>query len=410
MPKRTTRTKSRARRKRPSTKAKKPSKGEPVARHPSPHGGYDYGFKPWMAAVGSFDFVNNLRDADVGGVAYGSNYDEKLGEGPPFVSLVGRNEEPLRRAFEQFATWSKETDGDAVELTFVFLKDGSYIIGLSPEATRLVQRLTGFNRTHQPLYMLHLWRHHLRTTSSQTLRFREYKRSLVSPFYLCGSVQPALSRGAANAGTNSDLKIISPAILKFEATFIDEADVEPNTIAATLLRMRKAEATQSDRPKTSAPHDELKGPPKPSPAQVRKTRSEALRRHFPVTLGRIAASSRLLELKAQVIKRGVQDWQFVQAICNLTLCAEMGSRPHFMDVTSDNLTESIAEALSQRHESADGKGLPGDYPAEQVLEQVRLDAACLLHAIGGSGGMGHLSSLQKRLADMNLLSEHGEAS
>jgi hypothetical protein len=361
-------------------------------------------------ALGSFDFANNLRDADVGGVAYGFGYDEEFGEGPPFVSLIGRNEEPLRRAFEQFEAWSKETDGDAVELTFVFLKDGGYTIGISPEATRLEQRLTGFNRTHQPLYMLHLWPHHLRTTSAQALGFREYKRSLVSPFYLCASVQPGLSWGAAHAGMNLKLKTISPKILKFEATFIDETDVEPNTIPASLLQMRKVGVTQSGRPKASAPHDEIKGPPKPSPAQVRETRSAALRLHFPVTLGRIAASNRLLELRAQVLARGVQDWQFVQAICNLTLCAEMGSRTHFLDVPSDNLKESIAEVLSKRHESADGKGLPVETSVERVLEQVRLDAAYLLHAMGAGGGVDDLSSLEKRLADMQLLSEREETS
>ena len=49
------------------------------------------------------------------------------------MSLVGTNSEALSKAFTEFKRWATSSDGDAVELTFIFLKEGGYVLSICRE-------------------------------------------------------------------------------------------------------------------------------------------------------------------------------------------------------------------------------------------------------------------------------------
>ena len=102
--------------------------------------GFDYGIGITTMAVGSLEFNKNLVGAEVVAVAYGLEYSQKLGMTVPSITLVGRNEEPLRKAFEEFSDWAEATDADAIELTIVFMKSGGYRLCISPETGALFKR------------------------------------------------------------------------------------------------------------------------------------------------------------------------------------------------------------------------------------------------------------------------------
>lgn len=120
------------------------SAAKPIA---SERGGADYGSLPHVMGIGSMGFASHLHAADIVGVAYGEDRSTEFGAVVPSVSLVARNGAALRLAFNEFSAWVEATDGDAVELTFVLRKDGSYLLALGPEPSRLERRCLGFSRT-----------------------------------------------------------------------------------------------------------------------------------------------------------------------------------------------------------------------------------------------------------------------
>src|SRR5712692_6461869 len=94
--------------------------------------GFDYGCLPNVMGVGMYEFPNYLHDANVVGMAYGMDYSTELERPIPCISLVVRNEAPVRRAFDTFHAWAAGSDADALDVAFVFREDGGYLVVLSP--------------------------------------------------------------------------------------------------------------------------------------------------------------------------------------------------------------------------------------------------------------------------------------
>src|SRR5262245_25918113 len=107
--------------------------------------GYDFARRTALL-LGAPDFPRLLFAADVRAVVYGFDADPALPIGLPSVWLLGAHQQPLVEAFEQFAAWTAATDDDAVDLSWVFLNSGGYLLTLAPEQTRLQQRLLSHHR------------------------------------------------------------------------------------------------------------------------------------------------------------------------------------------------------------------------------------------------------------------------
>lgn len=108
--------------------AKSKSKKHPKKTKPSSEicHGYDYAFPPKVAVVGPPEFPGLLGEAKVFAVAYGIGRHSELGD-IPCVTLVGTNTDSLEKAFKEFERWTDQSDGDSVDLTFLFLRDGGYL-------------------------------------------------------------------------------------------------------------------------------------------------------------------------------------------------------------------------------------------------------------------------------------------
>jgi len=368
---------------------------ERTARKNSEPKGYDHGIKATAFSVGPLDLVNSLPRAEVDGIVYGKAYEPSLGTTVPLISLAGRNAALLRAAFHEFAQWSALSDGDAVELTFVFLKSGGYLVGASPEPTRLQQRMMGFDTTYHQISILPSWIKHIETVGPHTLEFRDYKEKLVSPFLLTAVTYD----GPLEPGRVPSVRQVAPELLKFEATILDEDDVEQGSQADMILHVGMERSLSSFKPGHKPTARRL-----PSPVEVRRARPLALRRSFPVTLARIARSDVMQALKAEVVANGAEAWQFDQAICNMVLSSDItGGHLHYETLASGNLLQEIAKAVATRYELADGKdGLPAS-TIEQIMRQISLDALFLLRMFGDHAPVGPLSDLMWRLKKLNLL-------
>jgi hypothetical protein len=331
--------------------------------------GFDYGTGFGTALLGDVEFPSLLGKANVRAVAYGFQWDPEFNVQLPLVSLIAESSEHLAEAFKHFSAWAKGSDGDAVDLSWVFLRNGGYLFGLGPEAGRLQERCLGFHRhvavrvTTAPL-----WIKPIDTCGPNTLAFRRYCEVLGSPF-LFGAASCSLPTHALPDATHGDfhpLEGVVP-IRKLSATLVDQDDVHAGSFPWLALQLhRRGKRLRRE-------------PPPFDPATFFRDRRTILTAHFPVTLERI----RVLASERADLAKLFQDfapWQVEQAICNLLLSYALFERqPHYPGVRSPDLPNVIGQALAQRVEQADGDSSRlRELRPEVIRKQIELDSLALL--------------------------------
>jgi hypothetical protein len=166
--------------------------------------GFDYGVSARAAAVGSPVFTQKLTQANIIAVAYGSVYADEVHSMIPFVSLVGRNESPLREAFREFTAWADASDGDAVDLTIVFHESNGYTIVISADTQKLIDRTLTYDAVFEPLSFQALWAKPIDTVSEPLKELRAFLEVGIRPFKLSASIYSGLTnyvwRGDARSG------------------------------------------------------------------------------------------------------------------------------------------------------------------------------------------------------------------
>ncbi len=356
-------------------------------------GGVDYGCLPDAMAVGSLRFPEYMHLADVVGVAYGESYSVPLARLIPTITLLTRNTKPIRQAFDEFNLWSVDTDDDALELSFVFRRDGSYLLALSPERSRLERRCLGYRRTGRAILMLLTWVKPIETTSSALLSLRDYASSFPSPIHFdAGRISPNLTPSVRIRPDIEQIEGLRP-LLKFEVAFFDETEVPPNSSAWVALQMASSRSRSGPRP----------GPPAPQPSDTGGTRARMLRTHFPVTIERLRRVEWFDSLCSGMARDfGVRRWQVDQAACNLLLSAELTGQPHFAGLRGARLQEQVSKALDARFELADGNVLE-PLETEPVSRQILADAAFLLRHYRKAHQIQDVVAAQAALSSAGLL-------
>ena len=334
-------------------------------KKPQPRG-YDYGCLPYAMAVASMDFPHHLTHASVEGIAYDTQWSSEFEGQVPTISLVARHADPLIKAFEDFNAWSKETDPDALEVTFVFRKEGGYVLGLSPEYGHLARRCLGYDRVHRPIALGPMWCKKLDSVHPDLQAIRAYCSSSLAPLRIDGLEQSNLLVGHTYLST-PDIRPIPSLrpLLKFDATFIDEDEVVPNSPAWLALQTSSGHANPQQRPST------------PDIEHIASQRAKTLTQHFPVTLGRMRRNPSIATLVRKLAPSDVRPWQIEQAVCNLVLSGDMQLGAHFSGLTARKAEATILQAVSSRYEMADGAPLPA-YSIDEVKTQVTADGNALL--------------------------------
>ena len=300
-------------------------------------------------------------------MAHGWSRSEEINQTLPTISLVAQSEKNLEKAFEEFHAWAQITDSDSVEITFVFLKRGGYVLAISPEFTRLLRRCLGFDRAHQMAGVGPIWYKLIHTVHPLLLRFRDYCSSPIAQILFGGVTYVGPTAGLADLDPEEVTPIPSiKPLLKFEATFIDEEQVASNTIASGALQMLSHQEIQSGQ-----------GRGEPELDEIGNQRAKALRHHFPVTLERIGRSSFVSSVTEQLTKNGVKLWQIEQALCNLVLSADMGRGSHFLGLSARKTESAIVEVIGSRYELADGSDIPR-FTIEDITTQVIADGNAFL--------------------------------
>ena len=374
-------------------------KRRPSARHGT-YRGFDYGIGIPVAAVGSIEFKNNLVDAEVVAVAYGDDYSKTLGVRVPAITLIGRNEEPLRKAFEEFSNWVENTDADAIELTMVFEKDGGYTLCINPEISALYKRALKYDTVANPMAIQVMWIKVIEATSQALLDLREVLSA--------GIIRPFLLRAARYNGilqVNNPLvqELIEPIshreeLLKFDIRFVDRGSKEDLHWQRLALGEKGDEKTSVGKNRTM---------PR---SMVWDRRSEALKRLFPVTLWRSRSLGPSIELRSAAKARGLSEWQVDQAICNLVLSKDItDGKLHFEGCSKSEWVDRFWESLTNRFEVS---GVDQEDFAEltvgAIVRQAILDARILLEHYGVKRAPNRVERIQYLLRKHELLSEPKE--
>jgi hypothetical protein len=365
--------------------------------------GFDFGFEMRSLLVGSPEFVSCLKRADISALGYGAWTSPAIGKRIPGVSFIGINPEHLAKLFAEFSRWGADEDGDVVEIAFVFLSQGGYLLAVGPEHGRLLRRLGQFDQSTSHLLLKATWVKHFPSSGPMIDRIREYKMRFVSPFLL----------GVATYDGDLDPKKIDPQnikpleqvkeILKFEAEFVDERNTSPDTLAGVAIRLhRKQVPPFPPKGKMRAAQTALKNDPR---GHFRR-RASIISTHFPVTVERLRNREEFRNQALALGAEGIRTWQYEQAMVNIlmsrTLC---DGRLLYPQISPKDLSNRILDAVRKRFEFANGNDPLRGTTLSQIQEQIRYDALALLRGFQALPRKKDLASLQFHLMKNQLLDE-----
>jgi hypothetical protein len=374
----------------------RPSKESAAGLAPQQRG-FDFGIDLPGVLLADMSFIDLLKQAEIIACSY-----QYVAEGPfgvPMreIALVGYHHEPLAKAFAEFQRWGASEDGDAVQLSFIFLKDGGYLLEIEREPIRATRNLRGLNRVFSPILIGGAYIKKFDTRHQALGALRKYKtKFLISPFLFGAASIASASSGILSPEDIQPIPSVAP-LLKFEAEFVDEETLQPGARHHSLLKPPGARSQ-----KKKALLNALPTPSKQKPADYSRHRKTMIERHFPVTVERIRAG-RYSELMSAVRNRGVRQWQFEQAACNLLLSATLADGQKFYpNIPDGEFTKELGKALDEREERSDTPKL-SQFSVDDIVTQVALDAAALLQAVGHVASSCTLEVLQEQLRARKLL-------
>lgn len=358
-----------------------------------PEWGFDFGVSARAAAVGSLTFERNLRAAEIVGVSYGAQYSRDYQLMLPAISIIGRNEQPLREAFEEFGAWADASNGDAVDVGFLFKRTGGYRLAVGPNITDLADRAFGYDAVFNHISFMVTWIKPIDTTSPALMDLRKNLQGTLRPVLFSGAVYTGL--GPSTVSTDS-MKSIDRLreIIKFDMRFVDEGSEADIQWQRAVLLDERARKSPSEMPL-------------PEPKSLAKTRSERLRTLFPVTLWRSHTLPAAVALREAARTTGLKEWQIDQALCNLiastAICA---GRYHFTCITKTKWPSRYTDWLRSSFERATGNAAQFQpIPVQAVIRQATLDAAVLLSMYHRPSVNQPFEQMQKSLHEVGLLSD-----
>ena len=329
--------------------------------------------------VADIEFNQALVDARVIGCAYGFQKVAGLRGPVPCITLIGTNASAFIAAYQCFARWGCEEDGDVVSVDFLLRTDGTYDLWVAPELKRFMFRTIPQYELFDALGFQTSWIKHMDSTQ-EFLRqeLKRYSHFVLHPIFVYAAIGDPRNR------LSPDFEMVSEwnPILKFDVRIIDQSD---NPSDPRFSLPSRAGARTSDRhvvPSVLAPED------------ICRKRLTTLDVAFPVSRERVRRSSLLRDVRAISGFEHVAESQVTQAAINLMLSAELvpGDR-HYRKVTG-KLDESIWHAIGERVELADGKSAPADQSPLDLARQIELDARAVLSSLQPQDSKKSFSEMQ----------------
>lgn len=316
--------------------------------------GFDFGIKPNYMIVGDIEFPVLFQQAECLGIAY---IFEKINNKllPVQIAFQFKNKEPADKVMSIFMNWVSRSnnDGDAVDLTFIEKKDGTYAVAISPEQNRLIQRLVPKDLLKRVNPLLTVMTHfkQMQTQSKNYFNFKENIKDIekIAVGYVVGD---------PNQKDNWGKEFFKKKVF----SFVKEGEIPQGSNAISY----GAKGTKLGKEKTL---------PKDSIEQISERRITEIRTLMPITLHKIQ-NLWLSDLVGKLME-AYNDIVIKQAICNLIVEARIKK-----DTVSDQPIKvgeiERLQFLISTYESFDSY-YPDDnfFTIEKIKEQINKDQKTL---------------------------------
>lgn len=329
--------------------------------------GYDYGTRPKVIVAGDGNYPRLLQKSLIA-LGYGQLPHFGNVFDAPLLALMFDDEQIGRDCFTHFKGWTNHfTDGDAVTLNFIEFDNGEYGLCISQEKERLVnQCLPDYIQPEvDPLLMVVGY---LKIFGKQSSHYKWFKQAVKR--------SPCVIALATKEGE----PFLEYAFSKREIHFYREQEVPEQTLERNLLRARNDEAFPER-------NQAFLSESRPGTQEIYRKRQSQLKRFFPVTTERLRFNPQFRQTKQSLLHEGYQDWQVMQAGCNIALQLRqpelyVPAETPGSDEKDRSIKLQVLDFLLQQGEDLSAQ-LPGEeaLTKAKLLAQIVADSHDLLHYI-----------------------------
>jgi len=322
--------------------------------------GFDFGEQMPVMAIGDVEFSQVLRETGVFACAYGYQQIAGFPHPIPALTLVGENRSAFKKAFEHFARWGCEEDGDTVDIHMMLKVDGTYEMWIGPEVERVMYRTLLQAELYRPMVFNCSW---VKSFDSTHPAVRDLMR------YCKSDISPVVVTAAVGSRTTPDLSKIEhldslPKLIKFDLRIIEEG-------------------TDSDDPRFHVQKKRQKLDPADegsslTPAEYCRLRTQTFDVAFPVSRERVRRSDLLTRLRELPGFADVSETQVVQAAINVMLSDELAPGDRHYSQMANEFPKKLWDFVSSRYEVANGGVKPADQEPAIVAHQLELDVGHVL--------------------------------
>lgn len=315
--------------------------------------GYDYSLKPKVYLLADTSFAENFTDAECLGFVYVFNPDPDGKRMPIELGFLMENEESAGNFLDALIDWVERSDGDskAVNLEFGETEDGEYVLTISPNSTKLIERLlpAPWRDYLNPVTMAIYQAKYGLKISAQYRDFRDnYQQGtpIVVRYYIAGPNNTVVSKSERY-------------FHKREFSFSFNGHLDPLSVDNPIINKRFNQM-QKEKEKLAGADEEK--------------RMERLREFYPVLYERLVGQGWLASVIATINKR-YSTGQIYQGICNMTVQQRVtiDKKVKAAPGTPDFPAE-LLRYLLENPEAADHYFPEEEYFTKQKIEkQIRLD-------------------------------------
>lgn len=318
-----------------------------------PRFGFEYGIKPKNIIVGDVEFPNSFIEAEFIGLAYIFSSLIPTHPTPLEILFVFSNLDKAENAFSHLLGWveGSNQEGDAVQMDFIEMNDGTYALALSQEINRLIKRAIPQHLIGKvdPIIMSGT---HFKRFPQKSINYQNFKNNWL---------QKEIRIGYVIGNERGEMRRISNKFfLKKDFGF---HNIETSDSSVVTIFRGLENAPNGFNPK------KVKSLPKLEIEIIEEERLKSLKEYYPITYERITNQKWLGNLINSISKKYTFS-ETIQAICNIILSQRIEKdMNNQIDFSDTGYQFEILQYLENSFESFDSVFITEDFFSFDTLEK-----------------------------------------
>lgn len=342
--------------------------------------GFDWGYPSYSMVAANPELLNRLRAGGFSGCGYGLLTEE----GPPFISLVGKDLAAMKSALNLIREWVDIAGPSSVSLEILFDGPG-YVLSISQDQDLLRWRLSGVDTTEDPIVLTMSLTKRIDTRHPFLNDLAKYARQPIAPVFLTVASLPSFAKDKSY-----DAKALE--------TWMEGGIMLPGVGVYKTVAERPAISMVRAASETV----EFGPPPKKeiNAKSINANRERRLGARFAKTLHKLRNKIEYVSLAAELQAAGYSGWQIEQAFCNIeingVISPEVKGTMRRQKVFED-LTRTYVEPMTIKDEVFVSN-------VQQVEDQILADTRYLLKKLDAKAQVNTtFCELNARLKDLGYV-------